>query len=195
MKKLKHTRTVREYVKELSSLMLDIHHMSEQFNFILGLPLCSQVEIRTQGSYDLLNLLSLSIWFLGLSSPFLSLKLSTLLFLCLMKKRYQSLSWVSTVAKTEEVLGSLPSLLTSDRAHRNEVKHLVPKHTVNIQHRGIFAYFTCVAYGVLPLVQPFSNPILYLDVALDFQQPTKIESIKTRLSFLWEFVPCPFIKI
>ncbi|KAA0045877.1 upstream activation factor subunit UAF30-like [Cucumis melo var. makuwa] len=97
---------------------------------------------------------------------------------------YEETKAYKNVAKTEEVLGSLPSLLTSDCAHRNEVKHLVPKHTVNIQHRGIFAYFTCVAYGVLPLVQPFSNPILYLDVALDFQQPTKIESIKTRLFFM-----------
>lgn len=78
LRKLKRTGTVREYVKESSSLMLDIHHMSEEdklFNFILGQLLLVHVEIRRQGAKDLLDFLSLSTWFLGLHEPFLSLDL------------------------------------------------------------------------------------------------------------------------
>lgn len=55
LKKLKHTGTVREYVKELSSLMLDIKNMSEEnklFNFMSGLR-WAQIELRRQGVKDL----------------------------------------------------------------------------------------------------------------------------------------------
>ena len=40
LKRLRHTRSVREYVKEFSSLMLDIKNMLEEdklFNFMSGL--------------------------------------------------------------------------------------------------------------------------------------------------------------
>ena len=40
LKKLRHTGSVRQYVKEFSSLMLDIKNMSEEdklFNFMSGL--------------------------------------------------------------------------------------------------------------------------------------------------------------
>ena len=40
LKRLKHTRSVREYIKEFSSLMLDINNMLEEdklFNFMSGL--------------------------------------------------------------------------------------------------------------------------------------------------------------
>lgn len=56
LKKLKHTGTVREYVKEFSSLMLDIKNMSEEdklFNFMSGLQSWAQMELRRQGVKDL----------------------------------------------------------------------------------------------------------------------------------------------
>lgn len=52
LKKLKHTGTPREYVKEFSSLMLDISNMSEEdklFNFMSGLQPWAQTELRRQG--------------------------------------------------------------------------------------------------------------------------------------------------
>lgn len=51
LKKLKHTGTVREYVKEFSSLMLDIKNMSEEnklFNFMSGL----QSWVGTDGTKE-----------------------------------------------------------------------------------------------------------------------------------------------
>lgn len=51
LKKLKHTSTVREYVKEFSSLMLDISNMSEEdklFNYMSGLQPWAQTELRRQ---------------------------------------------------------------------------------------------------------------------------------------------------
>ena len=48
LKRLKHTGTVREYVKEFSSLMLDINNMSEEdklYNFIFRLQRWAQMEI------------------------------------------------------------------------------------------------------------------------------------------------------
>lgn len=59
LKKLKHTGTVREYVKEFSSLMLDIKNMSEEnklFNFMSGLQSYrgwAQISLRRQGVKDL----------------------------------------------------------------------------------------------------------------------------------------------
>ena len=56
LKKLKHTGSVREYVKAFSSLMLDIHNMSEEdklFNFMSGLQNWAQVELRRQGVQDI----------------------------------------------------------------------------------------------------------------------------------------------
>ena len=49
LKRLKHTGSVREYVKEFSSIMLDIRNMSDEdklFNFISGLQGWAQTELR-----------------------------------------------------------------------------------------------------------------------------------------------------
>ncbi|KAL0388130.1 UNVERIFIED_CONTAM: hypothetical protein Sradi_2694800 [Sesamum radiatum] len=54
--KLKHAGTVRDYVKEFSSLMLDVRDMSEEdklFNFLSGLQTWAQTELRRQGVKDL----------------------------------------------------------------------------------------------------------------------------------------------
>ncbi|XP_059663489.1 uncharacterized protein LOC132309170 [Cornus florida] len=51
LKKLKHTGTVRDYMKDFSSLMLDIRNMSEEdklFNFMSGLQPWAQAELRRQ---------------------------------------------------------------------------------------------------------------------------------------------------
>lgn len=56
LKGLKHTGLVRDYVKEFSSLMLDIKNMSEEdklFNFISGLQPWAQAELRRQNVKDL----------------------------------------------------------------------------------------------------------------------------------------------
>ena len=56
LKRLRHTGSVREYVKEFSSLMLDIKNMSEEdklFNFMSGLQGWAQTELRRQGIRDL----------------------------------------------------------------------------------------------------------------------------------------------
>ncbi|XP_059437724.1 uncharacterized protein LOC132170646 [Corylus avellana] len=56
LKKLKHTTSVREYVKQFSSLMLDIKDMSEAdklYNFTSGLQVWAQLELRRQGVRDL----------------------------------------------------------------------------------------------------------------------------------------------
>ena len=56
LRRLKHTGTVRDYVKEFSSLMLDIKNMSEEdklFNFVSGLQAWAQTELRRQGVKDL----------------------------------------------------------------------------------------------------------------------------------------------
>ena len=56
LKRLRHTGSVREYVKEFSSLMLDIKNMSEEdklFNFMSGLQGWAQTEFRRQGVRDL----------------------------------------------------------------------------------------------------------------------------------------------
>ena len=56
LKRLRHTGSVRDYVKELSSLMLDTKNMSEEdklFNFMSGLQGWAQTELRRQGVRDL----------------------------------------------------------------------------------------------------------------------------------------------
>ncbi|KAL5775969.1 hypothetical protein ACOSP7_013526 [Xanthoceras sorbifolium] len=56
LKKLKQTGSAREYVKEFSSLMLDIQNMSEEdklFNFMSGLQTWAQAELRRQGVKDI----------------------------------------------------------------------------------------------------------------------------------------------
>lgn len=56
LKKLKHTGYVRDYVKEFSSLMLDIKNMADEdkhFNFISGLQPWAQTELRRQAVRDL----------------------------------------------------------------------------------------------------------------------------------------------
>ena len=48
--------TVRDYVKEFSSLILDIKNMFEEdklFNFVSGLQAWAQTELRRQGVKDL----------------------------------------------------------------------------------------------------------------------------------------------
>jgi hypothetical protein len=55
LKKLRHTGTPREYVKEFSSLMLDISNMSDEdklFNFMSGLQPWAQAELRRQNVRD-----------------------------------------------------------------------------------------------------------------------------------------------
>jgi hypothetical protein len=55
LKRLKHTTSVREYVKQFSSLMLDIKDMSEAdklYNFMSGLQVWAQLELRRQGVKD-----------------------------------------------------------------------------------------------------------------------------------------------
>ena len=56
LKRLKQSGTVRDYVKEFSSLMLDIRNMTEEdklFNFMSGLQSWAQMELRRQGVRDL----------------------------------------------------------------------------------------------------------------------------------------------
>ncbi|KAK4383413.1 hypothetical protein Sango_2777100 [Sesamum angolense] len=53
IRKLKHAGIVRDYVKEFSSLMLDVRDMSEEdklFNFLSGLQTWAQTELRSQES-------------------------------------------------------------------------------------------------------------------------------------------------
>ena len=56
MKELNHTDSMRDYVKEFSSLMLNIRNMSVEdklFNFISGLQGWAQTNLRRQGVRDL----------------------------------------------------------------------------------------------------------------------------------------------
>ena len=56
LKRLKHTESVRDYVKNISSLMLDIKNMSKEdklFNFMPGLHGWAQTKLRRQGVCDL----------------------------------------------------------------------------------------------------------------------------------------------
>ena len=56
LKRLRHTESVRNYVKEFKSLMLDIKNMLEEykfFNFMSELQGWDQTELRRQGVHDL----------------------------------------------------------------------------------------------------------------------------------------------
>ena len=56
LKRLRHTGSVKDYVKEFSSLMLDIKNMSEKdklFNFMSRLQGWAQMELRRQRIRDL----------------------------------------------------------------------------------------------------------------------------------------------
>ena len=56
LKRLRHTKLVRDYVKENNSMMLDIKNMSDEdklFNFMSGLQGWAQTELRRQGVRDL----------------------------------------------------------------------------------------------------------------------------------------------
>ncbi|KAL0421314.1 UNVERIFIED_CONTAM: hypothetical protein Slati_3154300 [Sesamum latifolium] len=56
LRKLKHSGTVRDYVKDFSSLMLDVRDMSEEdklFNFLTRLQTWAQTELRRQGVKDM----------------------------------------------------------------------------------------------------------------------------------------------
>ncbi|KAL0302392.1 UNVERIFIED_CONTAM: hypothetical protein Sangu_3102600 [Sesamum angustifolium] len=59
------TSTVRDYVKDFSSLMLDIRDMSKEdklFNFLSGLQTWAQTELRHQGVKDLLSTIVAADW-------------------------------------------------------------------------------------------------------------------------------------
>ena len=56
LKRFRHTGSVRDYVKEFSSLMLDIKNMLEEdkfFNFMSGLQEWAQTKLHRQGVCDL----------------------------------------------------------------------------------------------------------------------------------------------
>ena len=56
LKRLRHTRFVRDYVKDFSSLMLDIKNMLDDdkfFNFMSGLQGWAQTKLKRQGVRDL----------------------------------------------------------------------------------------------------------------------------------------------
>ena len=56
LKRFRHTGSVRDYVKEFSSLMLDIKNMLEEdkfFNFMSGLQGWAQTKLHRQGVCDL----------------------------------------------------------------------------------------------------------------------------------------------
>ena len=56
MRRLKHTGSIREYVKEFSSLMLEIPNMTEEellFNFMDNLQGWAEQELRRRGVQDL----------------------------------------------------------------------------------------------------------------------------------------------
>ncbi|KAK4384460.1 hypothetical protein Sango_3058800 [Sesamum angolense] len=56
LRKSKHAGTLSDYVKEFSSLMLDVRDMSEEdklLNFLSGLQTWAQTELRRQGVKDL----------------------------------------------------------------------------------------------------------------------------------------------
>ena len=56
LKNIKNTGSVKDYVKEFSSLILDIKDMSKVdklFNFMSGLQKWAQIELRRQGVQDL----------------------------------------------------------------------------------------------------------------------------------------------
>ena len=56
MKRLKHTGSIREYVKEFSTLMLKIPNMCEEeilFNFMDNLQSWVEQELRRRGVQDL----------------------------------------------------------------------------------------------------------------------------------------------
>ncbi|KAK4381133.1 hypothetical protein Sango_2996800 [Sesamum angolense] len=63
LRKSKHAGTVRDYVKEFSSLMLDVRDMSEEdklFNFLSGLQTWAQTELRRQGVKDLPSVITVA---------------------------------------------------------------------------------------------------------------------------------------
>ena len=56
MKRLKHTGSIHEYVKEFSTLMLEIPNMAEEellFNFMYNLQSWAEQEMRRRGVQDL----------------------------------------------------------------------------------------------------------------------------------------------
>ncbi|KAL0363843.1 UNVERIFIED_CONTAM: hypothetical protein Sangu_0481900 [Sesamum angustifolium] len=65
LQKLKHSGTVRDYVKEFSSLTLNIRDMSEEdklFNFLSGLKTWAQTQLRPQGVKDLPSAIAAVDW-------------------------------------------------------------------------------------------------------------------------------------
>lgn len=58
LKKLNHTETVRDYVKEFTSLLPNIKDMSEEeklFNSLIDLQNWAQIKVRQQGAKDLMS--------------------------------------------------------------------------------------------------------------------------------------------
>ena len=63
LKRLKQDKSVREYVKDYSSLILDIENMSEEdklFNFLSGLQPWAQAELRRQKVNDLSSVIAVA---------------------------------------------------------------------------------------------------------------------------------------
>ncbi|RVW37374.1 hypothetical protein CK203_087731 [Vitis vinifera] len=70
LKRLKHTGSIREYVKEFSTLMLEIPNMAEEellFNFMDNLQSWAEQELRRRGVQDLATAMAVaeSLWIIG----------------------------------------------------------------------------------------------------------------------------------
>ena len=64
MKRLKHMGSIREYVKEFSTLMLKIPNMSEEeilFNFMDNLQSWVEQELRRRGDQDLSTTMAVAV--------------------------------------------------------------------------------------------------------------------------------------
>ena len=63
MRRLKHTGSIRDYVEEFSSLMLEIPNMTEKellFNFMDNLQWWAEQELRCRGVQDLANAMAVA---------------------------------------------------------------------------------------------------------------------------------------
>ncbi|CAA7389239.1 unnamed protein product [Spirodela intermedia] len=63
LRRLRHTGTVREYVKHFASLMLDVKNMSDEdkfLNFTSGFQNWAKVELRRQGARDVQSAMAMA---------------------------------------------------------------------------------------------------------------------------------------
>ncbi|KAL0363819.1 UNVERIFIED_CONTAM: hypothetical protein Sangu_0479500 [Sesamum angustifolium] len=70
--KLKHSGTVRDYVKKFNSLMLNVYDISEEdklFNLLSGLQIWAYIELRRQGVKDLPSVIAAADWALTCRTP------------------------------------------------------------------------------------------------------------------------------